>query len=77
MRFTTKADEFETLKADTLDKLARYMEAVKNASFEDSLDQRKSMPLVKTYTEMVESNAAFRAFLNKNKLYTLIKSNII
>jgi hypothetical protein len=77
MRFTTKAEEFEVLKADTLDKLAKYMEAVKNATYEDLQDQHKSIPLVKTYTDVVESNAAFRAFLNKNKLYTLMKSNII
>ena len=76
MRFTTKEVEFETLKADALEKLANYMEAVKNASYADLNDQVRSLPLVKTYSAFVDSNTAFRTFLNKNRLTNILRDDI-
>jgi hypothetical protein len=76
MRFTTKAEEFELLKADALDRLAKYMEVLKNTNYEDLQDRVKSMPLVKTYADAVERNAAFRSFLYKDKLQVLLKDTI-
>jgi len=77
MRFTTKAEEFEILKANAIEKLAAYLEVVKNANYEDLQDREKSMPLVQTYSAAVESNAAFRNFLFKDKLQVLLKDSIL
>ena len=77
MRFTTKAEEFELLKAEAIEKLERYMEVIKNANYEDLQDRIKSMPLVQTYSAAVESNAAFRNFLYKDKLQVLLKDSIL
>jgi len=76
-RFTTKAQEFEQLKADVLEKLSAYQQALQQATYEDLKNPDKGAALVNTYANLVASNAAFRAFLTTDKLNILLSKNII
>ena len=77
MRFTTKEQEFEQLKADVLEKLAAYQQAMQNATYEELKNPGTGTPLVNAYANLVESNAAFRSFLNAGKLHIMLGRDII
>ena len=76
MRFNTKAQEYEQLKADLLEKLAAYQQVVQQANYEDVKSPEKGAYLVNIYTNYVQSNAAFRAFVYKDKLHLFFRDDI-
>ena len=59
--------EFEMLKERVLTSYATYMNAVRNASFDDLDDIDTRIHLIGTYTESVLNNIAYRDFLHKYK----------
>ena len=62
-----KQQEFEMLKERMLTSYANYMNAVRNASFDDLDDINTRICLMGAYTQSVLHNIAYRDFLHNYK----------
>lgn len=62
----SKADKFESLKANALKNYSDYINKIKKFSFEDLKDINNRLDLLDAYNKSVLSNSPYGVFVNEN-----------